>query len=341
MKRKLVSIQKIEELNPIEGMDRIELATVEGWQVIVQKRYKVGDLVIFCEIDTVLPKHPEFDFLKSKGYRVKTMKMHGVLSQGIVFPIEILEKVVPAVSKIEGNKVYFKNSVLELEEGKDITGLIGAKKYEIPPAGNVKKEGSLPEWIPITDEPHIQSNKKFLSLFDGEHWVSTVKIDGTSATYAIRNGQIIVGSHHMQLEKADNYYWLVYDKYRIENILNVFKTDDDDYLIIQGEIAGPRIQKNPLGLEEYKFFVFSIIINGRFMGYDEMINFCKLYNLETVPFDMEATGFSFTIPQLLELAKGVYDNGHTREGIVIRAKDKMYKNGYRMSFKVINNDYLL
>lgn len=72
--------------------DRIVLATVLGWTVIVQKDFKVGDEIVFAEIDSVFPEKPEFEFLRSKKFRIKTMKMGGVISQGIVFPLSILPK---------------------------------------------------------------------------------------------------------------------------------------------------------------------------------------------------------------------------------------------------------
>lgn len=94
--RKQASIQKIEWVRPIEGRDRIELAGVLGYQVIVKKsEFAVGDLCIFCEIDSVLPEKPEFEFLRPKKFRIKTLKLgsgdKAVYSQGICFPLSIFE----------------------------------------------------------------------------------------------------------------------------------------------------------------------------------------------------------------------------------------------------------
>lgn len=112
MARKLAHIEKIEWLRPIEGKDRIVLAGVLGWTVIVQKAdYNEGDKVVFCEIDSVFPEKPEFEFLRSKKFRIKTMKMSGVLSQGICFPLSMLP---------EGN----------YEIGDDVTELMGITQYE-------------------------------------------------------------------------------------------------------------------------------------------------------------------------------------------------------------------
>lgn len=90
--RKLASIQKIEWVRPIEGYDRIELCGVLGWQIICKKgEFMPGDLCCFCEIDSVMPERPEFEFLRPKKFRIKTMKLKQTISQGIVFPLSIFE----------------------------------------------------------------------------------------------------------------------------------------------------------------------------------------------------------------------------------------------------------
>lgn len=134
--RKLASIQLIEWIKPIEGKDRIVLAGVLGWQVIVRKdEFQVGDRCVFCEIDSVLPEKPEFEFLRPKGFRIKTMKMAGVLSQGIVFPLSIL----PPKKKGE----------YELDE--DVTEVIGVTQYEPTmdkePNEPTTKKHKWPKWL--------------------------------------------------------------------------------------------------------------------------------------------------------------------------------------------------
>lgn len=92
MARALAHIEKIEWITPIEGKDRIVLAGVLGWQVIVQKSdFNIGDKVVFCEIDSVMPNKPWFEFLKPKKYRIKTLKFGKTISQGICFPLTIFE----------------------------------------------------------------------------------------------------------------------------------------------------------------------------------------------------------------------------------------------------------
>ena len=119
MARKLVSIQKILDLQPIEGADKIEVATILGWKVVVSKseNHKIGDLVVYCEVDTQMPEIPMFEFLKDRKYRVKTIKLRKQVSQGLVIPLREIEK-------------NFDIDISKLTEGQDITSLIGAKKYD-------------------------------------------------------------------------------------------------------------------------------------------------------------------------------------------------------------------
>jgi len=94
MERKLATIEKITELNPIEGADAIEVATIRGWKVVIKKgEFKIGDLCVYCEIDSVMPDRPEFEFLRSRNFRIKTIKLRGVPSQGIIFPLTILNSI--------------------------------------------------------------------------------------------------------------------------------------------------------------------------------------------------------------------------------------------------------
>src|SRR5437762_2570852 len=89
--RQLASIHRIKALDPIDGADAIERATVLGWQLVAKKsEFNVGDLCVYCEIDSVMPEREEFLFLKPRGMRVKTVRLRGQISQGICFPLAIL-----------------------------------------------------------------------------------------------------------------------------------------------------------------------------------------------------------------------------------------------------------
>ena len=133
--RHLASVKRIAALNPIPGKDRIELATVDGWTVIVKKdEFEVDGPCVYVEIDSVLPERPEFEFLRDKGFRIKTMKMAGCISQGICFPLDILP---------DGH----------YDEGDDVTDLLGITKWEPKDATDVveqnikAKKPKFPKWL--------------------------------------------------------------------------------------------------------------------------------------------------------------------------------------------------
>lgn len=145
--RKLASIQKIKDVQPIQGADTIEVASVLGWKVVVKKgEFQVGNLMVYCEIDSILPEKPEFEFLRNKNFRIRTIRLRGQVSQGICFPLSVLP------------------TNFEIEEGKECTEVLEIIKYEPPiPAslsGIVK--GTFPSFIPKTDETRVQVLQELL-----------------------------------------------------------------------------------------------------------------------------------------------------------------------------------
>ena len=177
-KRKLASIQIIDALNPIEGADRIEIAQISGWRVIVKKGdFKVGDKCIYVEVDSILPDIPAFEFMRDKKFRVKTMKMRGQVSQGICFPTSILKNgdryaVDAEVTHFIGNgiKKYetdkWNQSVYNptKKEKGFYRGVVKPFFYNVlfSIIGKVDTLGEWPKLFPHTDEPRIQHIVKIL-----------------------------------------------------------------------------------------------------------------------------------------------------------------------------------
>jgi len=92
--RKLASIRQIANIRPIPGADRIVVAQVDGWECVVQKdEFHVGDHVVYVEVDSVMPERPEFEFLRDRKFRVRTIKLRGQVSQGLVLPLSILHSI--------------------------------------------------------------------------------------------------------------------------------------------------------------------------------------------------------------------------------------------------------
>jgi RNA ligase (TIGR02306 family) len=333
MERSLASIQLISALDEIAGADRIEVATIKGWKVIVKKgEFSVGDKCIYCEIDSVLPAdNPEFEFMqgRSKG-RVKTMRMRGVLSQGIAFPLSI-HSTIPQTPSVDT----------------DVTELLGITKYE-PPIDFKQgaSKGSFPGFIPKTDELRIQSKPELIEELTGQRYVITEKVDGTSSTFFVSDGEFGVCSRNME-KKIDgaSVYTRIAKEYKLQEILEDIERETGIELALQGEIAGPGIQKNRLGLDELQLFLFTgfNIRDGKYLDHLELSELCARWELPMVYVVEYGANFKHDLDSLIELAKGKYKGtNHNREGIVVRPfreSTSKYLHG-RLSFKVINNDFL-
>jgi len=353
--RKLATIREITDIQPIEGRDRIVLATVDGWRVIVTKDFSVSDKVIYCEIDSVLPEKPEFEFLRPKKFRIKTMKMAGVLSQGICFPLSILPP------KKDGSKY---------EVGEDVTDIIGVKQYEetmdndkeVVSSKSAKKypqflmrfkwfrnlvlpkkrKGGFPSFVSKTDEERIQNMPWILN--DKQEWVATEKIDGQSGTFALvkhkglfrTKYEYIVCSRNLRLSHHDgSSYWKVSDKYEIENVLKNM-IGDREWIALQGECVGPKIQKNKYGLQDCDLYIFNLIYPGGRVGSRLARSICEQHGLKFVPILDEHVILPDTVDEVLAYAHGQSKLADImREGIVFRTKDG------KQSFKAVDPEFLL
>jgi RNA ligase (TIGR02306 family) len=335
MERKLASIQKITEILPIEGADKIVCVKILGWQCVALKtEFSVNDKCVFFEIDSVLPIASWNDHLRKeadKKLRVRTIRLRGQLSQGLAMPLSILP---------QG----------EYEIGQDVTNIVGVEKYEpVVPAhlsGMVK--GNFPSFLHKTDEVRLQSEPNVLveAMNKGLVLVGTLKMDGTSFTAYRRDDEFGVCSRNLNLkETEDNAHWKMARKLKLEEILR----GEDRNLCIQGEMVGPGIQANRLGLKEIELYLFNLydIDSGKYLSYNELTNFAAKHNLKVVPtvannYDF-GTGVITTVARMLEVASELnYDNGTPAEGIVWRPLYETYSDVLkgRMSWKTISNRYL-
>ena len=356
--RKLASIQKIKEIRPIPGADAIEVARVLGWDVVVKKdEFRTGEDVIYVEIDAFLPIEPEFEFLRSssyknspllgEGFRLKTVKLRGQISQGLILPVAMVEA----------------KGWIGLPEGTDVSEILGIRKWEEPePAGlggDVK--GRRPEWIEKSDETRIQSAPELLQAFAGLEYYITTKYDGSSHFIAIdEEDHFRFGSHNMELKSSPDqpfYRWLT-DRNIPERLLSIKKLFQADRIYVIGEWCGQGIQSNKIGLKRPCWYPFTANVDGRRLSRDDLDSLCAL--LEVAPVAVEEKGFDLpsvypTIDALLARAtenKAKVYPGQP-EGIVIRPTSSYYKpkidtpNGtiegleQILSMKVINNKYLL
>lgn len=328
--RKLASIQRIDALRPIPDADAIEVADVLGWHVVVKKdEFEVGDLCVYCEVDSLLPEKPEFEFLRHSKFRIRTVKLRGQVSQGICFPMAILP-----VYEIVTGKV-----------GDDVTELLGITKYEPPVKGNAGTvKGNFPtQYVPKTDEERIQNIPEILQHPDAKEplWVATEKLDGQSFTAYWRDGEFGVCSRNLELDLSDqnNNYVSAANLYNLRNRLAYYGKN----IAVQAEIIGCGIQKNKYNLgqawTDRRIRVFTIFdINAyKRMNFEDFMAVANELDLETVPIVSTTMLLPDTVDELIEMSKGMslVNPNVMREGIVIRHKCEP------VSFKAINPDFLL
>ena len=338
--RKLASIKPITYIKPIEGADAIECAIVDGgWPVVVKKgEYKVGDIAIYLEIDSWVP-HELAPFLSKgqepreyngvKGERLRTIKLRGQVSQGLLLPIDLTEV---------------------REVGTDLTESLGIQKWEPPIPAQLQgtMKGNFPHFIPKTDQERCQNlRKEIFETYKDDTYEVTLKLDGSSTTIYIKDGEVGVCSRNIDLKETEgNSFWkAARDQNIIEPLLELSKEKGEEYAI-QGELIGEGIQGNPEKLKGQCFYLFDIysITEGRYFKPHE--RYAVLDQLRMLGADVEhvpiidahvfLTTEYKTIDDLLNFAEGPSLNPQTkREGIVFKSWDSDF------TFKAIANSYLL
>ena len=329
--RKLVSVKKIDNILPIEGADRIELAQFGGWKVIIPKGvYSIGENVIYFEIDSFIPFQNILEkfleplktkctktFDNKEGILIKTIKMKGQFSQGFVIP-----------------------NIVNAELGTDLTEKFNVLKYEIPiSSNNLETKSSFPGFIRKTDCIRIQNlTEEDYDRIKDKKFEITLKNDGTSFTNYYYNGTVGVCSRNLELKPE------VYNLYteQVLNILSEYKQN----IAIQGEIIGPKIQNNPHKVVKNQLKIFNIwdIDNQKYFTCEERYEILKNLNL----FDkhVEITDSKYQLQKPSEYSNNLQEFidkllievnekcGKTLEGFVLKSTD-----GIEI-IKVISNEYL-
>jgi hypothetical protein len=319
MGRKLAHIEIIEGLFPISGADKIDVAQVLGWECVVKKgEFKVGDKVVYIEVDSIVPERPEFEFLRERKFRVKTIKLRGQISQGLVLPISILNEYIDAGIQFKGEDCF--------NIGQDVTELLNITKYLSPSEQSElqqqeerikfeknklkkflmryswfkklllskSKKTDFPHWVSKTNEERIQNIPSVLERFKDKKVYVTEKIDYQSVTFTGKMMPIIpiigkflpkrfkfvVCSRTLTNNDKQSLYWKIAKKYNIEQILRKNPT-----LTIQGEQGNTNVQSNKYGITGPTLWVFNIIDHEKnyHYNYKEMKIFCAKNNLPTVP----------------------------------------------------------
>jgi RNA ligase (TIGR02306 family) len=340
--RELASVQKILNIEPINGVDFIEVATILEWKIVVRKNeFKIGELVIYFEVDSLLPELPHFEFLrtsswneKEKSFRIKTKKLRGQISQGLIIPLSVY-------------------SLEDLAEGTPLTEKLGVRKYEPFIPVELEDEAKAFTWpITKTDETRLQTIPDVLKKLYGKPYYISSKLDGTSSSFLYwynkedENDFFVCGHTYCYLNKKENTFYKMAEKYNIREKLEDYFNKTRIHIAIQSELVGQGIQKNKLKIAEHEIFIFNLVnIDTRtVLSFDELKDFCYNYSLPMVPVIEEGESFPYTtVEEMLKLAEGYYKKDgfknamekQRREGIVVRSKDST------VSFKVLSNNYLL
>jgi RNA ligase (TIGR02306 family) len=324
--RKLASIQKILALEPIEGADAILKATVLGWQLVVKKdEFQVGDLCVYCEVDCIMPDRPEFEFLRPRGMRIRTIRLRGQISQGICLPISILP------------------TDFEVVEDAECTEALGIRQYEppaLPAALSGKARGFFPSFIPKTDETRVQILQDLLTRYKGKRAYIAEKLDGSSATFFIKDSVFGVCSRNLELLEDDtNAFWEAARTLEIENKLRALGGN----FALQGELVGEGIQGNKLKLKGRTVFFFNLFDIDKFqhLAYEDFKSKIAAMGLQTVPILDENYELEDNIPTLIQKAtiKSAFNPAVWAEGIVIRLVE--HPQNHQVSFKAISPEFLL
>jgi RNA ligase (TIGR02306 family) len=337
--RTLVSIQEVATVLPIPEADAIEVLTMKnkGWSCVVKKdQFKPKDLCVYHEIDSLLPNVPQYAFLANgnnlkksiiengtevEGYRLKTIRLRGQISQGLALPLSEFEGIIPKDCAIDT----------------DLTQLLNVFKYEAPIpvclAGELK--GAYPGFLSKTDENRIQQDISPLEKLKGQRFYLTSKIDGTSSTFYKYENVFGACGHRWEYKESEkNIFWKLAQRYNLKDKFpNGFG--------VQGETAGEGIQKNRLKLKGVDFYGFYVvdIEKGEYLKLDDMKHFMKELGLKTVPIIEENFILNHTSEELLKMADmpSPLNPNLPQEGLVFRLYDSLQK----VSFKVISNEYLI
>lgn len=334
--RKLASIQKLLDIKSITGADFICAYKVQGWWVVDSVgKYRIDDAVIYCEIDSWIPTEiapflskgkESKEYNNIKGERLKTIKLKGQLSQGLLLPIELI-------------------SLPNLEIGQDVSKELNIVKYEpvLPACLSGQTKSLFPAFIQKTDQPRIQALQQEIteSFNNKDAFEVTLKLDGSSCTVYHKDSEVGVCSRNLEL-KLDQEGNSFINIAKSTGLLQVLKSYGRN-IAVQGELMGPGIQGNKEKLNAFELFIFDIfdIDSSEYFDVETRKNIIDdLYRLGYSGKVVPTLGVDFKLPsddidELLLLAKGASINCSVREGLVFK------RNDGKFSFKIINNEFLL
>ena len=350
--RKLARLVVLDEVAAHPNADALDIATIGGWRVVAQKGlYVTGDVACYFEVDSWIPneiapfltkpdKEPKV-YEGVKGERLRSIKLRGELSQGLLIPVKELPN---------GDKIS-ELVTAELLAGFDVdlTETLGILKWERPINANLAglAKGNFPNFLRKSDQERIQNLKRqFQDAVDnGEEFNVTYKLDGSSFTGYVAgdDGRVSVGvcSRNLELKfegNEGNLFVQTFIKYDLEAKLRAYRQATGRSIAVQGEMVGPGIQGNFEGLDEIELFIYNVfdIDQQKYLLAGEARHVCNDLDLKMVPTFSVRMTLPPTMPEILALADGESGlKGKFREGLVFKSLTRNFQ------FKVVSNRYLL
>lgn len=370
--RKLATVRKISNIRPIENADAIEVCSVDGWDVVIKKGiHREGDLVVYIEVDSLLDENnPVFEFMRPRGFKVKTIKLKQTTSQGLIIPLKEFENTLMIHQLEEGDdltkvlkisKFEVDDDLLEAQDFKEdtkgfkrtlirkIRKMLGMKNTDKKKYG---AEGFPTHLVNKTDEKRVQNFSKRIT--PDKSFIVTEKLDGTSATYVLEKKkgffkpkyEFYICSRNLRISEKDttSKYVKIAKRYAIRERLMEMMEDmkmKECVLSLQGEIVGQGIQKNKYE-KELDFYTFTFTKNGTREFLTESFDWLWKYDgdfpvIKTVPIVSSNHIFS-SVEDVINKSnmKSLLNPRTIAEGIVIRNTKDLSE-----SYKAINPEFLL
>lgn len=332
--RKMATIRTISEIKEHPKADALELAMIDGWQVVVKKdEFFPEEVVVYFEIDSWMPAEVASFLSKGKepreyegvrGERLRSIKLRGQLSQGLVLPLGILQE------------------TENLEVGQDVSEELNVKKWERPISPQLAglAKGNFPSFLRKTDQERIQNMFKELTPehFEDEYEV-TLKVDGSSCTFYHKDGTTGVCSRNLELKtdenNAGNAFVKMFNQLGLDESLKSFGKN----IAVQGELWGSGINGNWEGVSDIRFNVFDIfdIDKQEYVSADTRYIICATLGLDHVPVIEKTTLKKFSsVGAFLAHAERSSIYNKVAEGVVYKSLSNP-----DFSFKAVSNSYLL
>lgn len=345
-----VSVEKIGKIWEHTNADSLEMASLEGKDfdfVVAKGNLRVGDKVVYFPVDALLPEWVSIvlgvqgKLAGSAHNRIKTVKLRGNISQGVVAPVT--EFLTPSVAE-------------NVPVGTDLATMLGIVKYEPPVvsshAGNligfpdfmhVYDIESAQNYTNIVDK--IRTGKAYISeKLEGSNWAASIEADGTIRVYS-RNYEI------QPIEGHTHDWWKALYSNGLDQVLRNIKSFYDlsgtpvQHIVLRGEIVGSNVQGDYYGLKKQDVYMFDLVVNQKYLSVEEFFSMARQTGFKTVPILAK----DVTLDSWLD-GKGIKEasDGQSmlnpnklREGIVIKPMVESYEQGFgRVMIKQRSLQYL-